>query len=103
MTNLAIELLLLIIILVNFGAILTAKIYSQSLKEIQRKILFCSESISNPILCFLINYFQTNRSQTRDIILKKRLTKIKNKVYRGLQFLMNLRSNFQLTLIGSNK
>ncbi len=37
MTNLAIELLLLIIILVNFGAILTAKIYSQSLKEIQLK------------------------------------------------------------------
>jgi len=34
MTNLAIELLLLIIVLVNFGAILIAKIYSQSLKEI---------------------------------------------------------------------
>ena len=46
MTNLAIELLLLIIILVNFGTILTAKIYSQSVKEIQRKRLFCSESIS---------------------------------------------------------
>jgi len=54
MTNLAIELLLLIIALVNFGTILTAKIYSQSVKEIQRKILFCSESISNPY-CFLIN------------------------------------------------
>ena len=48
MTNLAIELLLLIVVLVNFGAILTAKIYSQSVKEIQRKRLFCSESISNP-------------------------------------------------------
>ena len=32
MTNLAIELLLLIVVLVNFGAILTAKIYSQSIK-----------------------------------------------------------------------
>ena len=37
MTNLAIELLLLIIVLVNFGMILTAKIYSQSVKEIQRR------------------------------------------------------------------
>ncbi len=33
MTNLAIELLLLIVVLVNFGAILTAKIYSQSVKK----------------------------------------------------------------------
>ena len=54
MTNLAIELLLLSIILVNFGAILTAKIYSQSVKEIQRKRLFCSESISNPYCVFLL-------------------------------------------------
>ena len=52
MTNLAIELLLLIIILVNFGAILTAKIHLQSVKEIQRKRLFCSESISNPYYIF---------------------------------------------------
>jgi len=35
MTNLAIELLLLIVVLVNFGAIFTTKIYSQSVKEIQ--------------------------------------------------------------------
>ena len=48
MTNLAIELLLLIVVLVNFGVILTAKIYSQSVKEIQHKRLFCSESMSNP-------------------------------------------------------
>ena len=47
MTNLEIELLFLIVVLVNFGAILTAKIYSQSIKEIQRKKLFCSKSISN--------------------------------------------------------
>ena len=40
MTNLAIELLLLITVLVNFGTILTAKIYSQSVKDIQRKRLF---------------------------------------------------------------
>ena len=52
MTNLAIELLLLIVVLVNFGAILTSKIYSQSVKEIQRKRLFCSESISNPHIVF---------------------------------------------------
>ena len=52
MTNLAIELLLLIVVLVNFGAILTAKIYSQSVKEIKRKRLFCSESISNPYCVF---------------------------------------------------
>ncbi len=52
MTNLAIELILLSLVLVNFGAILTAKIYSQSVKEIQRKILFCSESKSNPYCVF---------------------------------------------------
>ncbi|MCR8534332.1 MAG: hypothetical protein JJ835_006155 [Prochlorococcus marinus XMU1426] len=52
MTNLAIELLLLIIVLVNFGTILTAKIYSQAVKEIQRKRLFCCESISNPYCVF---------------------------------------------------
>ena len=48
MTNLAIELLLLTVVLVNFGAILTANIYSQSVRDIRRKRLFCSESISNP-------------------------------------------------------
>ena len=53
MTNLAIELLLLIIVLVNFGALLTAKIYSQSVKEIQCKRFFCSESIGNPYCIFL--------------------------------------------------
>ncbi len=52
MTNLAIKILLLIIFLVNFGTILTAKIYLQSIKEIQRKRLFCSESISNPYCVF---------------------------------------------------
>ena len=50
MTNLAIELLLLIIVLVNFGTLLTAKIYSQSVKEIQLKRLFCSQSISTHIV-----------------------------------------------------
>ena len=52
MTNLAIELLLLTVVLVNFGAILTAKIYSQLVKEIQHNRLFCSESISNPYCVF---------------------------------------------------
>ena len=47
MTNLAIELLLLIVVLANFGAIVTAKIYSKSVKEIQLKRLFCSQSIGN--------------------------------------------------------
>ena len=48
MTNLAIELLFLIVVLINFGTILTTKIYLQLVKEIKRKRLFCSESISNP-------------------------------------------------------
>jgi len=52
MTNLAIELLLLIVVLINFGAILSAKIYSQSVKEIQLKRLFCSESTSTPYCIF---------------------------------------------------
>ena len=52
MTNLLIELLLLVVVLVNFGADPTAKIYSQSVKEIQCKRLFCSESISNPYCVF---------------------------------------------------
>ena len=52
MTNLAIELLLLIVVLVNFGAILTAKIYSQSVKEIQRNRLFCSKAMTNPYCIF---------------------------------------------------
>ena len=57
MTNLTIKLLLLILVLVNFGAILTANIYSKSLKEIQRKRQFCRESISNPYCIFwLINF-----------------------------------------------
>ncbi len=52
MTNFAIELLLISVVLVNFGAILTANFYSQSVKEIQRKRLFCSESVSNPYCIF---------------------------------------------------
>jgi len=52
MTKLAIELLLITIVLVNFGAILTAKIYSQSVKEIQRKRLSCSETINNQYCIF---------------------------------------------------
>jgi len=48
MTNLAIELLVLTVVLVNFGAILTANIYSKSVKEFKRNRLFCSKSFSNP-------------------------------------------------------
>ena len=46
MTNLEIDLLLLIVVLVKFVDILIAKIYSKSLKEIQLWRLFCSKSIS---------------------------------------------------------
>ena len=52
MAILDIELLILIVVSVNFGAILTANIYSKSIKEIKRKRLFCSESISNPYCIF---------------------------------------------------
>ena len=48
MTNLAIEILVLNVVLINFGAILTANIYSKSVKDIQRKRIFCDESVSNP-------------------------------------------------------
>ena len=48
MTNLAIELLVLTLFLINIGAILTANIYSKSVKEIERKRLFCGESVNNP-------------------------------------------------------
>ena len=52
MTNLAIELLLLIIVLVNFGMILTARIYSQSVKGIQRKRLFLVNLLVTHIVFF---------------------------------------------------
>ena len=52
MTNLVIELFHLTVVLVNFGAIFLAFIYSLSVKEIQRKRLFCSETISNPYCVF---------------------------------------------------
>tara|TARA_B100001989_G_scaffold221194_1_gene173955 strand:+ start:170 stop:292 length:123 start_codon:yes stop_codon:yes gene_type:complete len=40
MTNLAIELLVLGVVLINFGAILTVNIYSKSLEEHKRNRLF---------------------------------------------------------------
>ena len=48
MTNLAIELLLLTVVLINFGTILTANIYSKLLEENKRNRLFCEKSFSNP-------------------------------------------------------
>ena len=48
MTNLAMELLLLTVVLINLGAILTANIYSKSLEEHKRNRLFCRKSFSNP-------------------------------------------------------
>jgi hypothetical protein len=48
MTKIFIELFLLTVVLVNFGAILTANIYSRSLEEFKRTRLFCTKSFSNP-------------------------------------------------------
>ncbi len=48
MTNLSIEILVLTALLINLGAILTANIYLKSIKELQRKRLFCGKSLSNP-------------------------------------------------------
>ena len=48
MTNLGIELLVLTVFLINFGAILTANIYSKSLKEHKRNRFFCTKTFSNP-------------------------------------------------------
>ena len=48
MTNLAIEILVLTVVLVNFGAILTANIYDSSKRELQRRKLFCGNTLSNP-------------------------------------------------------
>jgi len=48
MTNLSMLILVLTALLVNLGAILTAKIYIRSIKELQRKQLFCGKSLSNP-------------------------------------------------------
>ena len=48
MTNLVIDLLVFTVVLVNFGAILTANIYSESIEKFKRNILFCNKSFSNP-------------------------------------------------------
>ena len=48
MTNLAIGLLVLNVVLINFGAIITANIYSKLLEEHKRYRLFCRKSFSNP-------------------------------------------------------
>ena len=48
MTNLSMVILVLTPLLINLGAILTANIYISSIKELQRKQLFCGKSLSNP-------------------------------------------------------
>ena len=48
MTNLAMEVLFLTVVLVNFGAIVTANIYSKSVKAFKGNRLFCGKSFSNP-------------------------------------------------------
>ena len=53
MTNLAIDPLILTVVLVNSGAIITANIYSKSVKEFNRNRLFWSESLSNPYCIIL--------------------------------------------------
>ena len=61
--SLAIQLFLLIVVLVDFEANLTAKIYSQSVKKIQHKRLFCKEYIGNL-------YFIFNKLISKLLILK---------------------------------
>ena len=48
MSNLAIEILCFTFFLIILGTILTFNVYENSRKELQRKIIFCSQSISNP-------------------------------------------------------
>jgi len=48
MTNLALEILVLTVVLVNLGEILTSNIYDGSKRSLQRKKLFCGNSLSNP-------------------------------------------------------
>jgi len=48
MTNLAVEILVLTVLLVILGAILTANIYDSSKRELQRRKLFCVNTLSNP-------------------------------------------------------
>ncbi len=48
MTNLSLVLLVLTVLLVNLGAILTVNIYIRSIKELQRRQLFCGKSLTNP-------------------------------------------------------
>ncbi len=50
MTNLSVVILVLTALLINLGALLTANIYIRSIKELQRKQLFCGKSLSNPYL-----------------------------------------------------
>ena len=47
MFKLPIDLLLLTVVLVNFGAILTAKIFSNSVIEFKLNRLFCSKSFND--------------------------------------------------------
>ena len=46
MTNLGIDLLVLTVVLINFGAILTANIYSKLFEDNKRNRLFCRKSFS---------------------------------------------------------
>ncbi len=48
MTNLSLMILALTALLINLGAILTVNIYLRSIRELQRKQLFCGKSLSNP-------------------------------------------------------
>jgi len=48
MTSLSVLILVLTALLLNLGAILTANIYIRSIKELQRKQLFCGKSLRNP-------------------------------------------------------
>ena len=48
MTNLGLELLILIVLLIYFGVFMTQNFYQQGMRAHLRKDIFCVKSYSNP-------------------------------------------------------
>ncbi len=48
MTNLGLELLILIVLIIYFGFFMTQNIYKKYEKAYLRKTIFCSKSLSDP-------------------------------------------------------
>ena len=48
MTNLGLELLILMVLLIYFGVLMTQNFYRQGIRAHQRKKIFCVKSQSNP-------------------------------------------------------